>query len=341
MVVNVGFRPALLTTLLLSLFVAQWVVAAEVVEKSIPVQEAQVFAKVNGRVVTLPEFETLYATTLRQRSYHGKVEEGMPEAVRKEVTELLVDRALLLEDAERRGLTPDAVKIEKEVAVYDARYASSPRWQQQREQMLPGVRAQLAKQSLLEQMEKVLREVPPPTSLEVQAYYDQHNELFTEPEKLRLSLILLKVDPSSPVASWDQARVEAQAIYQRIQKGADFSEAARLHSNDASAAKGGDLGYVHRGMLPEGVHEKIDKAKLSEVSEPITTLEGVVLIRLDERVLPKLRVFSDVEKRARELLVREREEQARKDALVHLRSQSRIEILAPMTSEKKPQDMAR
>lgn len=341
MVVNVGFRPALLATLLLGVFVVHGAVAAEVVEKSVPVQDAQVFAKVNGRVITPQEFETLYAATLRQRSYHGKVEAGQPEAVRKEVTELLVDRVLLLEEAERRGLKPDAVKIEKEVAIYDARYASSPRWQQQREQLLPGVRAQLAKQSLLEQIEKVQRQAPSPVPLEVRAYYDQHNELFTEPEKLRLSLILLKVDPSSPVASWDQARVEAQAIYQRIQKGADFSEAARLHSNDASAAKGGDLGYVHRGMLPEGTHEKIDKAKLGEVSEPITTLEGVALIRLDERVLPKLRDFADVEKRARELLVREREEQAKKDALLRLRSQAKIEILAPMASEKKPQDMAK
>ena len=337
MVVNIGYRSTLLLTLLLGVFAVHELAVAEASGTAVLVQDAQVFAKVNSRVITLQEFDTLYAATLRQRSYHGNVQEGQPEAVRKEVTELLVDRVLLLEDAERRGLKPDAVKIEKEVAVYDARYASSPRWQQQREQMLPGVRAQLAKQSLLEQMEKVLREVPPPAQDEVRAYYDQHNELFTEPEKLRLSLILLKVDPSSPVASWDQAREEALAIYQRIKKGADFSEAARLHSNDASAAKGGDLGYVHRGMLPEATHEKIDMAKLGEVSEPITTLEGVALIRLDERVLSSLRVFSDVEKRASELLVREREALAKKDALVRLRSQAKIEILTPMAGEKDTQ----
>jgi parvulin-like peptidyl-prolyl isomerase len=206
-------------------------------------------------------------------------------------------------------------------------------WKQQREQLLPRVRAQLAKQSLLEQIEKVQREVPPPTSAEVSAYYDQHNELFTEPEKLRLSLILLKVDPSAPSATWDQAREEAQAIYQRIQKGADFSEMARLHSSDESAVKGGDIGYIHRGMLPEVVHEKIDKARLGDVSEPITMLEGVALIRLDERVVPKLRRFPDVEKRARELLTRERQELAKKEALVHLRSVAKIEILVPKADD--------
>ena len=338
MVVRIGLRSVLQAMMILGVAVANGVGAAsDAIETSAPMQNEPVFARVNDKVITVQEFDTRYAATIRQRFYHGKVQEGQPEIVRKEVTDMLIDRVLLLEEAERRGLKPDAEKIEKEVEGYEARYASSPRWQQQREQLLPGVRAQLARQSLLEQIERLQREIPAPVPAEVRTYYDQHKELFTEPEKLHLSLIMLKVDPSAPVAVWDQAREEGRAIYQRIQKGADFSEMARLHSSDESAKNGGDLGYIHRGMLPEGVHDKIDMARLGEVFEPITMLEGIAVIRLDGRVEPKLREFSDVEVRARELLVREREEQAKKDALARLRSVARIEILDPAAGHQNPQ----
>lgn len=303
--------------------------AAVAAEAAAPAPAARIFAKVNDRIITLQEFETLYAATIRQRFYHGKVEAGQPEIIRKEVTDIVVERALLLDEADKRGLKPDAAKIEQELAGYEARYAASPRWKEQREKLLPGLKEQLGRQNLLEQVEPLLRAVPVLAGDEVRAYYDQHAELFTEPEKLRLSVILLKVDPSAPTPEWDKAREEAQAIYQQIHKGADFAELARTRSGDDSAAKGGDLGYVHRGMLPEAIHDQIDKAQLGVVGAPITTLEGVALFRLDERVVPKLREFKDVEVRAGELLMRERQAQARKESLERLRAAARIEIATP------------
>ena len=71
------------------------------------------------------------------------------------------------------------------------------------------------------------------------------------------------------------------------------------------------------------------------VSEPITTLDGVALFRLDERVVPKLREFKDVEARARELLMRERQAQARKESMQRLRAAAKIEIVAPPVDNGK------
>lgn len=311
--------------------------ADSLLENRAQVQVEPIFAKVNGRVITMQEFEALYVAAIRQRFYHGKMQEGQAEVVRKEVTDQLIERALLLEEADRLGLKPDAAKIEQEVAGYESRYASSPRWKEQREKLLPGLREQLARQNLLEQVEKIQREIPAITKDEVRAYYDQHNELFTEPEKLRLSVILLKVAPSAQTPEWDSARAEAQEIYLQLTRGADFAKLARARSGDASADQGGNLGYVHRGMLPEGIQNHIDKAQLGVVAEPITTLEGVVLFRLDERVMPKLREFKDVEARARELLMRERQTQAGKESLARLRTAATIEIATPQAKDdKKP-----
>ena len=296
-------------------------------------QADPVFALVNGKPITVRQYNALFRATLRQRYYHGKVPEGQEQVVAKEISDLLVERELLAEEAAGRGIQPDEKEIEqaiaKALATADARRGAQPGWQEQREQLLPGLKEQAARQSLLEQFEKTVRDVPQPLPAEVRAYYKQKPDLFTEPERLSLSVILLKVDPGAPKGVWDKAREEAQAIYLRLKNGADFAELARLHSGDRTADGGGDMGYVHGGMLPQALQGKIDKFEVGVVGEPITTLEGVALFRVDVRVPPKLREFAEVEQRAQGLFYRDRQDQAWQETKDHLRAVARIEILDP------------
>ncbi len=300
-------------------------------------QVEPLFARVNGKPVAVREYNALFGATLRQRYYHGRVPEGQEEVVRKEVADLLIERELLIEEALRRGLQPDAAKVEEAVTKADARYGASPMWEQQRDKLLPGLKKQIARQSLLEQFEKAVRDVPPPPSAEVRAYYDRRPDLFTEPERLSLSVILLKVDPGAPKEGWDKAREEAQAIYLRIKEGADFAEQARLHSGDSTAANGGNMGYVHGGMLPSALQERVDKFEVGVVAEPLTVLEGVALFRVDVRVPPKLREFPDVEQRATVLFHRDLQDQAWQEIRSRLRDAAKIEILVPMGDDSAGQ----
>lgn len=293
----------------------------------------QVYALVNGKPVTFQEYRALHAETMRKRFYHGNAPEDQADAVRKEVGDLLIERVLLIEEADRRGIQPDAAAIEKAVAALDARYAKAPEWQKQREQVLSGFKAHVGQQNRLEQLEKQVRDVPPAAEEEVRAYYTKNPGLFTEPESLRMSVILLKVEPSAPKAAWEKAHKKAQAIHERIRGGADFAAEARLHSQDMTASRGGDLGYIHRGMLPEALHEKIDKFPIGVVSEPLVLLEGIALFRLDERVVPKVRDFAEVQPRATELLRREQQERAWRDTISRLRGAASIQILAPLDGE--------
>lgn len=284
------------------------------------------FATVNGKPVTQVEFHSAYATFLRQKYYHGQVPQEQLAQARKEVGDKLIDHILLLEEIERRGIVADTAEVEKQIQVYDQRYASNPNWQKNREAMLPGLRQQLEQQSRLGRLEQAVRDVPAPNPDEVKAFYAGKPELFTEPEKLRLHAILLAVAPSSGQAVWDAAIREAEVIVKRIRGGADFAEQARLSSQDGSADKGGDMGYLHRGMLPESLQTKVDQFKLGEVSDPIQMLEGVGVFRLDERIPPKLQDFSRVEERAKDLLHRELKEKAWQDLVAKLRGTARIVI---------------
>lgn len=278
------------------------------VEKK-PDPHSQIFATVNGRAVPTQEYETAFASLVRQKFYHGQVPDAELAAAREQVKVRLVQRIVLLEEASRRGLKPDAKQVDEALAGYDIRYANSPSWQDNRERLLAGAKIQLEEQSLVGQLDELVRKVPDPSDAEVKEFFENKPELFTEPEKLRLSVILLTVDPSSPATAWEGTREEAKGIYKRLEAGADFADAARLHSG-AYADAGGDMGYLHQGMLPEALQGVIDKYELGKVNPPIETLEGVAIFRLDERVAPKKQKFEVVAQRARELLVRDRQEQA-------------------------------
>jgi parvulin-like peptidyl-prolyl isomerase len=185
--------------------------------------------------------------------------------------------------------------------------------------MLPPLKLRLEQNSVLDQLQASVRKVPEPGDAQVRAYYEQHKDKFTEPEQVKISLILLKVDPSSPQAKWNGAMEEGATIAKRLRGGADFAQLANLHSGDASASKGGQLDYVHRGMLPEAAQASIDKMQPGAVSDPVTLIEGVAILRLDDRKPARLNPLSAVRQRAHDLLLRDQSEQAWSALIARLR----------------------
>ena len=195
-----------------------------------------------------------------------------------------------------------------------------------REKMLASVTPALESESVMERFEKIVRTVPEPSEAAARAYYDKHKDLFVEPEQVKMSVILFKVDPSSRQEVWNGAHAEAKAVHQKLVAGADFGELARLHSGDRSAARGGEMEYVHRGMLPEALHGAVDKMVPGNISEPVQLLEGVAILRLDGRRPAAQRAFDQVKARAAELWKRA-EADARWAALIaDLRRNTKIRI---------------
>jgi parvulin-like peptidyl-prolyl isomerase len=284
-------------------------------DESQPTADAQangqaLYAKVGDRGITVEEYNQTYQRTMRQRYYHSKPPEGELEAVRQEIADQLITRELLLMEAESLGLQVDKEGIEATLAQYDQRYASSPRWKEDRDKLLGSLKQKLEQDDLLRQIESRIKNITPPTEKQVRAYYQQNPEKFTEPMQQKLSLILLAVDPSSPNDVWQAAMDTGQELVKRLHDGADFAEFARTYSADVSAEKGGDMGYVHREMLSEAVEKSISELQPGQISEPIRTLQGVAILRLDDRKAERLREFADVRDRARKLWVREHSETA-------------------------------
>lgn len=87
------------------------------------------------------------------------------------------------------------------------------------------------------------------------------------------------------------------------------------------------MGYLHRGMLPEAMQGRIDAYALGQINEPIETLQGMAIVRLDERLAARKRDFADVAPRARDLLIRERQDQAWKGLIDKLVAKADVSFL--------------
>jgi parvulin-like peptidyl-prolyl isomerase len=221
---------------------------------------------------------------------------------------------------------PDGTAIQSTVAGYDSQYAGSANWQANRAQMLALVVPQLEAESRLKRLTELVKRVSEPTPADLRAYYDGHSSLFVEPERLKLSVILLKVEPSAPQAMWDAALAEARDVHRRLLAGADFGELARLHSSDQSAAAGGSLDYAHRGMLPEAVHGVVDALRPGAIGAPVQLLEGVALLRLDARLPAQQRRLDEVTARCVELWKRDRAQTQWQQLIDDLRRRAAIRI---------------
>ena len=85
------------------------------------------------------------------------------------------------------------------------------------------------------------------------------------------------------VVSEAEARRKLESVRERIANGVDFAEQARLYSQDGSAAKGGDLGWLSPGDTVPEFERAMDALKVNEISPVIQTPFGMHLIQVQER----------------------------------------------------------
>lgn len=284
------------------------------------------FAKVAGEVIARAEYDVAVNVAVRQRFYHGRIDDARINELRHQVAGELIDRVLLRQEALRRGIKVDESAVDKQVGHELGRHRLKELPEERRRHLEKMLRQQAREQLLQQALERQVKAVAEPPESDVRIYYANHLDKFTTPPQLRLALILLKVAPSAPVESWKAAQQEAQRLQRKLAAGGDFAELARLHSGDASADRGGDLGFVHQGMLAVEAQAAVDPLRVGEVAAPVNLLQGVALFKLLERQPEVVNPFERVSARAGGLLQRELSEQAWEGMLRTLRSRAQFEI---------------
>ncbi|WP_310451616.1 peptidylprolyl isomerase [Sulfuritalea sp.] len=99
-------------------------------------------------------------------------------------------------------------------------------------------------------------------------------------KQTRARHVLIKVNE---LVSEAEARRKLVVLKERLDNGADFAELARLNSNDLSATKGGDLGWLYQGDTVPDFEKAMDALKINQISEPVQSPFGFHLIQVLER----------------------------------------------------------
>jgi peptidyl-prolyl cis-trans isomerase SurA len=126
------------------------------------------------------------------------------------------------------------------------------------------------------------------------------------------------------VVSEAEAQRKLEVIRERIVNGVDFAEQARLNSQDGSAAKGGDLGWLNPGDTVPEFERAMDSLKIGELSPVIQSPFGMHLIQVQER---RERDVSEERQRgvARQALRERKLDEAYQDWLRQLRDRAYVE----------------
>jgi peptidyl-prolyl cis-trans isomerase SurA len=134
--------------------------------------------------------------------------------------------------------------------------------------------------------------------------------------------ILIKV---TQVVTATEARRKLVELKQRLDnKAATFEELAKLYSNDLSASKGGDLGWIYPGDTVPEFERAMNDLQVGQVSEPIESPFGFHLIQVLERKTDD--VSKDRQRAAARNAIRERKtEEATEEWLRQLRDRAYVE----------------
>ena len=107
----------------------------------------------------------------------------------------------------------------------------------------------------------------------------------------------------------------------------DFDDAVIKNSDDKeSAAKGGDLGYIVRGMLPKELEEPAFSLPLGQPSGPVQTQFGYHLIRVDEKRIAQKLKFEQVSDDLEQLLAQSNFAKELANYLKALRKDAKIQV---------------
>ena len=130
---------------------------------------------------------------------------------------------------------------------------------------------------------------------------------------------------TSEVIAESDARRRLAGLRERIAGGADFAELARLNSEDGTAARGGELGWIHAGDTVPEFERAMSALNPGELSEPVRTPFGFHLIQVLERRTAD--VSAERQRlQARQVLRERKAEEAFQEWLRQLRDRTYVEL---------------
>lgn len=260
----------------------------------------EIVAKVNNEIITLTDLKRELEGLLRDVSQEVEdpaERQRVFEARKKSLLQSIIKNRLLIQRAEELGV---AANIDVDVAAYleeIRKQAGVPslevldQYLKQNgtslEQFRQRVKERMIIQAVMQQFvySKITLLTP-----EIESYYEENKDRFTEPARVTLSEILLLTEGQDP----EQVRQKAEKIKQDLEAGASFEALAREHSDGPTAENGGEIGSFNRQSMNDALEEVAFSLEEGQVSDVIEADYGFQLIKVLERQDARPKPLSEV-----------------------------------------------
>jgi hypothetical protein len=266
-----------------------------------PEQSAQVLARVGDHTITLGD----YVAALEHMDQFDRLRYRSPE-LRKQLLDEMVDVLLLADEAREKG------------------YDKDPVFEQEEREILRDAMLRKAREGA-----PAPADIPAP---EVAAYYDAHKADFHDPERRRVSAIVLPTEAAA-AAVLDAAKKATPAQWGELVRAKSIDPQAKAN---VPVDLAGDLGFVSPPGDPRGVNARVPeevRVGVFEIADVGGVLGRVVrasgklyVVKLQSKTEPHDRTLQDVERAVRVKLAQEKI-RAREEALLdELRKQFPVSI---------------
>jgi len=254
--------------------------------------------QIGERTIALHQFQQIAARSTasdpdRQQSAAEK------QQLQRQILGQLIDRQLILAEADRQGLKVDANELNQALKDLRGSYSAADyqevlvragknpeQWRQQTELRLLTRKVQ----------EQITRDVTI-SSDDVLDYYRKHQQQFQHPERIRAQQITV------------ETRQQADQIYNRLQSGENFTTVARSLPHSADHEQGEDLGFFARGQLPAEFDSVLFTLPSGAYSTPVASPYGFHLFHVLEKRAAGLESFDEIRTQLTDRLERESKEQ--------------------------------
>lgn len=288
----------------------------------------QIVAIVNDDVVTRTELNRGLTVIKLQLSQENMAQP--PEKVlEKQVLDQLINKKLQQQLAKQAGINASDQELENAIQSLAKQNQISVNTLYQRinnEGMTTSeyrneLRDQLTMQKL-QQQEVVARIHITPE--EVDSFLKSKVWQHSGSNEYHLEDILIPLSDTPSPEEIAKAKKHAQTLFEKINHGSNFEEAAQAESGDNNALKGGDLGWRKLPEIPSAFAEQLLHMQTKDIAGPIQTPNGFHIIRLAGMRASASEQAAPDRKQIENLLLQRKFEEAVQNWVSKLRSQAFI-----------------
>ncbi len=292
-------------------------------------------ARVNGVAITA--FDLMEQTQRIFPSYQmhgGKVPEKYQAEIHQKAIDQLIADELIYQNAKVKGITISPEETQKTIRSAKKRFPTLKAYQDFAKAAYGSTaefERRIRRARIIQEYEHREIELKAKvTDQKLQDIYSKNGKMFVRPETYHLQTISVNIPEHASAEQKALAKKQVDAILPQARAAKtfnDFGLLAERSSEDEYRVNMGDHKWLTKDRIPESLQKPLLSLKAGDISDPIETEVGYIIVRMDGRTPEKKMDYTEVKPYIRQQMEQMQSKQLWQALTERLKKGARIEIL--------------